>query len=55
MLLKIGEVKTSCPICEWVGTVEECVPDVDGEGSLGCPKCEAVVITHMNVPPKEQT
>lgn len=29
--------------CGWEGIVWDCEPDVDGEGSLGCPKCLNVV------------
>lgn len=29
--------------CGWTGTVGECEPDVDRDGSLGCPVCLAVV------------
>ena len=39
----IGEVATFCHKCGWVGTVETCEPDVDGDGSLGCPECNSVV------------
>lgn len=28
-----------CPACKWRGSVFEAVPDVDGEGGLGCPVC----------------
>lgn len=42
-LMKIGEVKTLCRQCDWYGTVYDCEPDVDGEGSLGCPECGAIV------------
>lgn len=33
----------SCPSCGWTGTVRDCEPDVDGDGSLGCPKCFTIV------------
>jgi len=42
ILQKIGDVKGSCN-CGWVGTVDEAVPDVDGDGSLGCPECFSVM------------
>lgn len=29
--------------CGWKGTVYDCEPDVDGDGSLGCPECQRVV------------
>jgi len=30
-------------LCGWIGTVGTSEPDVDGEGSLGCPECLRVV------------
>ena len=32
-----------CRKCGWWGTVGEMEPDVDGEGSLGCPYCGSVI------------
>jgi hypothetical protein len=29
--------------CGWTGTVWDCEPDVDDDGSLGCPECFKVV------------
>ena len=43
VLPKIGEVKCKCPSCNWKGTVDDCEPDIDGDGSLGCPKCSTVI------------
>lgn len=40
----ITEVQMRCDNCEWTGTVWECEPDVDGDGSLGCPECLEIVI-----------
>lgn len=40
---KIGDVRGSCSRCGWWGTVYEAEPDVDGDGSLGCPQCLSVV------------
>lgn len=31
-----------CIACGWRGTVGDCEPDVDGDGSLGCPLCDAI-------------
>ena len=42
-LPRIGDVRVACPACGWGGVVDECEPDVDGDGSLGCPKCGTVV------------
>lgn len=39
----IHDVPMLCPNCGWQGAVSECEPDVDGDGSLGCPTCQAVV------------
>lgn len=25
--------------CGWTGTVGNCLPDIDGDGGLGCPRC----------------
>ena len=44
-LKSITQVKVHCPrpSCPWRGIVANTIPDVDGEGSLGCPICRAVV------------
>lgn len=42
-LVKIGDVPMTCPHCRWDGTIGDCVPNVDEEGSLGCPKCKRIV------------
>ena len=42
---RITEVDAWCSKCGWTGSVGECIPDVDGDGSLGCPTCETVVET----------
>lgn len=39
----ITDTPAVCETCEWQGTVGECEPDVDGEGSLGCPRCRGIV------------
>jgi len=43
---RITEVPCYCPQCAWSGVTGEAEPDVDGDGSLGCPKCfpEPVVV-----------
>jgi hypothetical protein len=41
-LPKIEDVQLKCERCGWDGTVGTAVPDVDGDGSLGCPKCGKV-------------
>ena len=42
-LTLIGAVRVYCPACRWTGRVDDCEPDVDDEGSLGCPRCLVVV------------
>ena len=32
-----------CPECGWEGTVATATPDIDGDGSLGCPLCAVCV------------
>ena len=39
----ILNAQVSCHNCSWRGSVNDCIPDVDGDGSLGCPVCEFVV------------
>ena len=41
--MRITDVKCFCTQCDWTGTVGDCEPDVDGDGSLGCPVCLTVV------------
>ena len=38
-LPRIADVKLKCPECGLITTVGKAEPDIDGEGSLGCPKC----------------
>lgn len=38
----ITEVEMKCKY-GWIGTVWNCKPDVDGDGSLGCPECLKVI------------
>ena len=42
-LTSILDVKMKCPECALVSTVGACVPDIDGDGSLGCPRCRYVL------------
>lgn len=37
------EVECTENACDWSGTVNDCPPDVDGEGTIGCPLCQAAV------------
>lgn len=42
-MTSIFYVTVVCPECGWCGVVRDCAPDVDGDGSLGCPDCLSVV------------
>jgi hypothetical protein len=42
-LPSIGSVPVYCPKCHWRGTVYDMEPDIDGEGSLGCPVCNTII------------
>lgn len=42
-LKSIMDAGMFCQQCGWLGTVKDCEPDVDGDGSLGCPRCDSVV------------
>jgi len=44
-LRSIMDVVATCVGCGWRGTVEDCVPDCDDDGSLGCPQCQQIVRT----------
>lgn len=46
-LPSIGNVACICS-CGWRGTVYDCEPDVDGDGSLGCPECLKVIETEYD-------
>jgi hypothetical protein len=37
------EVECTENACGWEGTVDDCIPDVDESGELGCPLCMAYV------------
>lgn len=39
----ITDILVFCPKCSWWGRVGDCEPDVDDEGSIGCPRCKTVV------------
>ena len=45
----IGDIKCSCP-CGWTGSVADAMPDIDGDGSLGCPVCKAPVRSEIDEP-----
>lgn len=34
-----------CDSCLWHGIVDDCIPDIDGDGNLGCPECGEIVET----------
>lgn len=35
----ILDAELECPRCGLKTTVSHAIPDIDGEGSLGCPRC----------------
>ena len=41
MLKSILDVPMKCADikCRWKGLADDCIPDIDGDGSLGCPRC----------------
>jgi hypothetical protein len=39
----ITDVPCRCMKCGWTGTVWACEPDIDREGSLGCPNCGYII------------
>lgn len=39
ILESILDCKLECPECGFITTVSEAEPDIDEDGSLGCPKC----------------
>ena len=41
-LPRIGSVGCSCK-CGWRGVVDDMIPDIDGDGNLGCPKCLGLI------------
>jgi hypothetical protein len=43
-LPSIGDQVCLCSNCGWMGTVYDCESDIDGDGSLGCPECETVIV-----------
>ena len=54
-LPSITDTPAVCETCEWQGTAGECEPDIDGDGSLGCPRCGAVVVCEGDgEPPAER-
>ena len=41
--MRITDVIMKCDSCGWIGPVSETEPDIDGDGSLGCPECGEIV------------
>lgn len=41
-LPRITDMPCACT-CGWHGKVDECEPDVDGDGGLGCPECWSLI------------
>ena len=44
-LISIMDVKVKCPECGLVVRVGDAEPDIDGDGSLGCPRCLSMLST----------
>ena len=47
-MTSILDAPMQCPLCGWTGRVGDTEPDVDSDGSLGCPieECGGIV-THI--------
>lgn len=43
-LRSILDVPFECLACGWKGPAVETEPDVDGDGRMGCPQCNTVVV-----------
>lgn len=43
MLRKITDLRTECPVCRKKDILENCEPDIDGDGSPGCAECKVPV------------
>lgn len=39
ILTRITDEKFLCRNCGWIGKLIDCEPDVDNDGSPGCPNC----------------
>ena len=50
----VTNIACGCPRCDWVGCVGDCYPDIDDDGSLGCPHCLAVVNIDTPSAPKNR-
>lgn len=62
MAKSILDVRMQCPECMGIANVGDCEPDIDGEGSLGCPnpKCmtvdkKPIVMQQMKKEPEFET
>ena len=42
-----------CTECGWHGIVDECIPNIDNDGSLGCPACQAIVEEKVDDPARD--
>jgi len=50
LLPSITDVECTCRVCHWHGIVGNCIPDIDGDGNLGCPNCDAVITVVGPIP-----
>ena len=46
-LPRIGDTVGTCEKCGWTEKVDAMEPDIDGDGSLGCPGCSAVIVVRQ--------
>lgn len=44
--MRFGDIPMRCRLCGHVARLYDCEPDVDGDGSLGCPisDCGGIVV-----------
>lgn len=52
-LRSITAVPCQCFVCGWAGLTGDCLGDVDGDGSLGCPRCSSSKPVTMYPAPHE--
>ncbi len=43
VLPRITDAPCECSFCSWQGIVQDCMPDVNSEGDLRCPRCQSVI------------
>lgn len=53
MTKSILDTRMQCPECSMITTLDLCEPDIDGDGSPGCPRC--LVVEKKKVAMKQLT